>query len=336
MKKDNDGSELRRRAEEQLRKRGVAADMLCSQEELERLVQELSIHQIELEMQNEELQDAMDEIEREHNRYLNLYDFAPVGYLTLARDGTILEANLTIARMLSIERSRLLGVRFGSFLDQRDLSVFNSLVDRVFQIRTQEHCEIMVGNSDTTNHPTKLQRTLQLDAIISDNPHECLLSLTDISQTLQALEALKKKEAQYRRLFEAAQEGIMILDYKSGKIVKANPYIAHLMGFSLEEIVGKKLWEIGFIPNKMLTQMAYLELQAKRFIRYADLPLQHKDGKIIDVEFISYVYNVGDEKAIQCTIRDISLQKQLLEYEKRLFENEAREKRAAGLHTERG
>ena len=135
MKKDFDGSELRRRAEEQFRKRGVAADMLCSQEKLERLVQELSIHQIELEMQNEELQDAMDEIEREHNRYLNLYDFAPVGYLTLARDGTILEANLTIARMLSIERSKLKGRMggFGRFIAHQDLPVFNSMVDRVFQ-----------------------------------------------------------------------------------------------------------------------------------------------------------------------------------------------------------
>ena len=331
MKNDNPhpfgSSELRKQAEERLRKRGIASNMHCSEEEFQRLVQELSIHQIELEMQNETLQDSRDEIEREHNRYINLYDFSPVGYLTLARDGTIREANLTLARMLSVERSHLKGRMggFDRFIAYQDLPVFNSMVERVFQSRTLEHCEIMIGRI-----------FFRLDAIISDNPQEYRLSLTDISDTRQALDALKKKEAQYRRLFEAAQEGIMILDFKSGEIVDANPYIAHLMGFSLEEIVGKKLWEIGFIPNKMLTQMAYLELQAKRFIRYADLPLQHKDGKIIDVEFISYVYNVGDEKAIQCTIRDISLQKQLLEYEKRLFENEAREKRAAGLHTERG
>ena len=129
--------------------------------------------------------------------------------IRLARDGTILEANLTIARMLSIERSRLLGVRFGSFLDQRDLSVFNSLVDRVFQIRTQEHCEIMVGNSDTTNHPTKLQRTLQLDAIISDNPHECLLSLTD-RMNGRKIEYIEPHPGNHRQLPTAILKGAML------------------------------------------------------------------------------------------------------------------------------
>ncbi len=321
MKNDNshplDRSEIRRQAEERLKKRDVTPDFLGSKEELLRMVQELSIHQIELEIQAEELKDSRDEIEREHNRYIDLYDFSPVGYLTLARDGTIRQANLAVARILSLERSRLLGARFGSFIAQRDLTVFNSMVDRVFQSRTQEHCEIMIENNGTTNTPTKLQRTLRLDAIITDNQQECRLSLTDISDIRQALDALKKKEEQYRCLFEAAQEGIMILDYKSGEIVDANPYIAHLMGFSLDEIIGKELWEIGFILDKELAQKAYLELQTKRYIRYSDLPLQHKSGKVIDVEFISYVYNVGEEKAIQCTIRDITQQKQLREYEKR-------------------
>jgi len=322
MKNDKDGSELRRQAEERLKKSRLIHNTPSSAEELQRMVQELSLHQIELEMQNEELQDSRSEIEREHNRYLNLYDFAPVGYLTLARDGTIREANLTIARMLSVERSKLKGRMggFDRFVAHQDLPVFNSMVERVFQSRTLEHCEIMIGRI-----------FFRLDAIISDNPQEYRLSLTDISDTRKALDALKKKEEQYRCLFEAAQEGIMILDYKSGEIVDANPYIAHLMGFSLDEIIGKELWEIGFILDKELAQKAYLELQTKRYIRYSDLPLQHKSGKVIDVEFISYVYNVGEEKAIQCTIRDITQQKQLREYEKRQFQNEEKEKRAAEL-----
>ena len=312
-----DRSELRRRAEERLKKRNVTPDFLHSNEEWQRMVQELSIHQIELEMQNEELQDSRDEIEREHKRYIDLYDFAPVGYLTLARDSTILEANLTISRMLSLERSRLLGAHFRNFIAYRDLTVLNNMVDRVFQNRTQEHCEITIENIGTTNTPAKLQQTLRLDAIISDNLQEYHLTLTDITDIRHALDALKKKEAQYRRLFEAAQEGIMLLDYKSGKIVDANPYIAHLMGFSLDEIAGKELWEIGFILDKELARKAYLEVQTKSFIRYSDLPLRHKSGKVIDVEFMSYVYNVDDEKTIQYAIRDITLQKQSQEYEKR-------------------
>ena len=197
MKKDNNGPELRKQAEERLRKRGIAPGMLSSEEEMQRIVQELSLHQIELEMQNEELQESRNKIESEHNRYINLYDFAPVGYLTLARDGTILEANLTIARMLSIERSKLKGRMggFGRFIAHQDLPVFNSMVERVFQSRTLEHCEIMIENPGPTTTPTKLQRTFRLDAIIGDNPHEFLLSLTDISDTRQVLElVLANKE----------------------------------------------------------------------------------------------------------------------------------------------
>ena len=99
--------------------------------------------------------------------------------------------------MLSVERSKLKGRMggFDRFVAHQDLPVFNSMVERVFQSRTQEHCEIMIENHGPTTTPTKLQRTLRLDAIISDNPHEFLLSLTDISDTRQALElVLANKE----------------------------------------------------------------------------------------------------------------------------------------------
>ena len=321
MKKDDvhplDRSELRRLAEKWLKKRDVTPDFLCSKEEMQHVVQELSIHQIELEMQNEELQASRAEIEREHNRYVNLYDFAPVGYLTLARNGTIVEANLTLARMLSLERSHLKGTRFERLTAHRDRTAFNGMVYRAYQSRKQEHCEVMIENFDTIKKPSSPPNVFHVDAIISDNLQECLLTLTDITDIRQALDALKNKEAQYRRLFEAAQEGILMIDFQTGKIMDANPYIAHFMGFTLNEIVGKELWEIGFILNKALAQQSYLELQTKSYIRYSDLPLQHKSGKVIDVEFIGSVYDVGDKKAIQCTIRDITVQKQLLEDEKR-------------------
>ena len=191
-----DSSELRRRAEERLKASGLVPDSPISTAELRRTLHELSVYQIELEMQNEQLKDSYDEIKKEKRRYTDLYDFAPVAYMTLAPDSTI-------------------------------------------------------------------------------------------------------------------------LDYKTGKIIDANPFIVHLIGFSVDEIVGKELWEIGSILDKELAQNAYLELQSKNYIRYSDLPLRHKSGKVIDVEFLIYVYNIGEEKAIQCNIRDITIQKQLQENEKR-------------------
>ena len=297
--------ELRKRAEEQLKKNNITSDFLYSKKEWQRVVQELSIHQIELEMQKEALQDSMDEIQRDRQRYSALYDFAPVGYLTLAQDSTILEANLAIARMLSVERSRLKGARFGSFIALRDLPAFNSMFKKVFQCRTRHFCEIVIGNID-----------FHLDAIISDNLQECLLTLTDISDTRRAIEALKNKEAQYRRLFEAAQEGILILDYKSGKFIDANPFIFTLLGFAPTEIIGKDFLELGIIIDKEHAQKTHQELQSKNYLHYPDIPLKHKSGKIIDVEFLGYVYEVGHEKTIQCNIRDISDQKKMREYEK--------------------
>ncbi len=316
MEKDNfnsslDPGDLRRRAEERLKKSRLLPDSKTSAAELQRMLHELPVHQIELEMQYEQLQYAYNEIQQEHKRYSDLYDYAPVGYMTLARDGTILDSNHSADKMLSCDRSHLIGARLGSFIAQADLPAFNHMVHKVFQSRTLEHCEVMIESSGGTNKPAPISLTCRLDAIISDNPEECRLTLIDISETRRALEALKNQEAQYRCLFDASQEGILILDYQSGKIVDANPHITQLMGFSLEEVVGKELWENGFIMDKELARKAYLELQTKNYIRYSDLPLQHKSGKIIDVEFLSYVYAIGDEKAIQCNIRDISDQKKL-------------------------
>ena len=130
-----------------------------------------------------------------------------------------------------------------------------------------------------------------------------------------SVKTVASSELRYRRLFESAQDGILILDFKSGKIVDANPFITSLIGYAFNELFGKELWEIGFVIDKESARKAYRELQSKNYIRYEDLPLQHKQGQLIDVEFISNVYDVGGEKVIQCNIRDISSQKKLILYQ---------------------
>ena len=309
MKKDNfnpfDRWALRQRAERQLKKIGLIPDSTASPEELQRLLHEIPVYQIELEMQYEQLQHAYDEIQVLLQRYENLYDFAPVGYLTLTRDSIILDANQTMERVLSCDRSHLIGARFGSFIAQNDLPAFNAMIDKLYKTRSLVYSEITLRNN-----------CYHCDAIISLNRDECHLTLTDISETRHAIDELKKTEAHYKCLFDASQEGILILDYNSGKIVDANPFITQLLGFTLDEILGKKLWEIGVVLDKQLALKAYLELQTKNYICYSDLPLQHKSGKTIEVEFHSYVYNVDDEKMVQCNVRDITLQKQLWDMEK--------------------
>ncbi|MCX6683894.1 MAG: PAS domain S-box protein [Methanoregula sp.] len=118
--------------------------------------------------------------------------------------------------------------------------------------------------------------------------------------------AFHDSELRYRRLFETAQDGILILDAESGAIMDANPFILTLIGYTRDEMLGKKLWEIGFIRDKALAEQAAADLKRTGYIRYEDLPLETKDGRAIDVEFVSNVYDVGNKNIAQCNIRDIT------------------------------
>lgn len=128
----------------------------------------------------------------------------------------------------------------------------------------------------------------------------------NIGKRTRSEEALQDSEARYRRLFEAAQDGILILDAETGLITDVNPFLVKLLGYSHEEFLGKELWEIGLFKDIEASKNAFRELQAKHYVRYRDLPLETKTGLAINVEFVSNVYGVNDKKVIQCNIRDIT------------------------------
>ena len=113
-------------------------------------------------------------------------------------------------------------------------------------------------------------------------------------------------ELRYRRLFETAQDGILILDADSGKIIDVNPFLLDLLDYPFESIIGLQLWEIGLFEDIAANQAAFEKLQTEEYIRYENHPLRTKAGKQIQVEFVSNVYFVGSDKVIQCNIRDIS------------------------------
>jgi len=119
-------------------------------------------------------------------------------------------------------------------------------------------------------------------------------------------EAAAASELRYRRLFETAQDGILILDEPTGQIVDVNPFLIDMLGYSREEYLGKKLWEIGFLKDVAASQAAFEELRTKGYVRYEDLPLETRDGRKAEVEFVSNAYDVGGQRVIQCSIRDIT------------------------------
>src|ERR1022692_3249833 len=144
----------------------------------------------------------------------------------------------------------------------------------------------------------------------------------DLALTLkgEAEEALSASEAKYRRLFETARDGILILDGYSGLITDVNPFLISLLDYPREEFIGKTLWDIGPFKRIQESKAAFRELQDKEYVRYEHLPLETRSGRRVNVEFVSNIYGVNGKRVIQCNIRDISARKlaeaTLREYER--------------------
>jgi PAS domain S-box-containing protein len=126
---------------------------------------------------------------------------------------------------------------------------------------------------------------------------------------LRMEELLRGSEVRYRRLFEAAKDGVLILDAETGMVVDVNPFLMQLLGLSKEAFLGKKIWELGFFKDIVANYDRFKELQEEEYIRYDDKPLKTADGRRIDVEFVSNVYQVNHHSVIQCNIRDITARK---------------------------
>ena len=141
---------------------------------------------------------------------------------------------------------------------------------------------------------------------VDSQPNLILLAIEDITERKQAEATVQSSEVRYRRLFETARDGILILDASTVKIIDSNPYMTELLGYTHDEFLGKELWEIGLFGDEKASQAAYRQLQQNGYIRYDYLPLKTKHGKKAEVEFVSNVYQVDGRHVAQCNIRDIS------------------------------
>src|SRR6266404_4973739 len=213
-------AELRRRAEARLRdqrkgQRSKAGDQKSEAGTL-RTLHELEVHQIELEMQNAELQKARDGLEAALEKYTDLYDFAPVGYFSIDESDVILETNLTGAALLGVERSRLINRRLLLFMAPTSRPIFLAFLKKVFTGSKDQACEALLLKKGGGTFWAAFQA---MSAVCPKGMRKwCRVAFGDITARKQAEEAARTSELSYRRLFEAAKEGILILEADTGRI----------------------------------------------------------------------------------------------------------------------
>jgi PAS domain S-box-containing protein len=205
MKKNQpaDAAELRRRAEERLKRQRPEDGVRRTAVETARLVHELEVHQIELEMQNEELRQIRAKGEALLAQYTDLYDFAPTGYFNLAADGTILAVNLTGARLLGIERAQLLNRRLGVLVSVADRPAFNAFLEKTFEGKGREFCEAALLRAETD------PLFVRIEAVVSEGQRECRAAVLDVTDRHRA-------EAERERLIQELQTALAKVKLLSG------------------------------------------------------------------------------------------------------------------------
>jgi diguanylate cyclase (GGDEF)-like protein/PAS domain S-box-containing protein len=235
--------------------------------------------------------------------YTDLYELAPVGYFTLDSDGVVQAVNLTGERLLGIQRYRLIGTRFEQLVSNATRPAITALMEKITQDRTKGACEVTLLGKDLK------PLYVRIEAVSSTSGLENRLAVLDISERKRSEEALQVSESRYRRLFETAKDGIMIVDALSGEITEVNPFLMELLGYSREELQGKKLWEIETLTSISAKRKDFEALQHREYGRHEDLPLVTRDGRRLAVEVVSNSYHMDQSKVIQYNIRDITVRK---------------------------
>ncbi len=245
-------ADLRQKAEALARERAVRTSedsAALSPGEIQRVLHELRVHQIELEMQNEELRAAQAEIEASRTRYFDLFDLAPMGYCTLSEKGLILEANLTAATLLGVTRSVLVKQPISHFILKEDQDIYYLHRKRLFETGEPQECELRLVKPDGARFWVHLTATA---AQTEDGAPLCRVVLSDITERKRAEEARRQSDERFRIAQDMSPDGFTILrpvrDTQNRVIdftwVYENDSIARLNGTDPQKVVGQRLLEL--------------------------------------------------------------------------------------------
>lgn len=295
---------LRRRAETKLReqvKKHPASDRLIpASADTRRLVHELQVHHIELEMQNDELKHARDEMEAGLEKYSELYDFAPVGYVTLDQQGIICEANLTVASLLGIPRAPLLQRCLGAFVAPADRRFFDVFLQQVFESKDRQECDVRILVKDKSALDVRLRATL------SESKQVCWIAVTDITKHKLAEEATARLAA----IVNSSSDAIIGQDL-DGIITSWNVGAKNIYGYSSEEMVGGSITRL--IPADGHREEAQIMARVRKgeSVQHLEAVRVAKDGRRLNMALtISPIRVAGGEiTGVSKVARDITEQK---------------------------
>jgi two-component system cell cycle sensor histidine kinase/response regulator CckA len=270
---------LRRQAEEKIQTDALPIDAdleTLSADEARHLLHELRVHQIELEMQNEELCRAQAELEASRARYFDLYDLAPVGYCTLSNEGLILEANLTAAALLGLARSALLKQPLTRYILPEDQDIYYFHRKQLFDSGKPQVCELrMVRQDGPDSH-----FWARLEAAVAQGDESgapvCRAVISDITERQQAEEALRQLKEFNESIVQNVSEGIVMTDAQ-GIVTFVNPALAALLGYAPEELLGQP-WRVMVPPDQQAIAQAADERRATGRVDRYELTLRRKDG----------------------------------------------------------
>ena len=325
-------TELRIKAENRLESMLARLEGLAEEDvqDIKNLVHELQVHQIELEMQNEELRKLQNELEISRQKYFDLYNLAPTGYYTFNKDGQILEANLQAAQMLGLERQALLKENIYAFIHNEDCDLFYWHLAKVCETHEHHTCELRMHRKNGA------QLDVYLESVGIENDgkifKKCRTSITDISELKQAEAALRESEEKYRHLFENSNDAIYIMYQNQFQMV--NKKFVEILGLSLAEVNRK---EFDFISLVAPEGQSFIRERLNRFALGEENPPHYdftaltRDGRKIEVEVCETLIKYNGGRAIQAILRDVSERKRLEEQLRQAQKMEAIGKLAGGI-----
>ena len=234
--------------------------------------------------------------------FREMFDQAPIGTALTAIDGSWLKVNQALATLLGFSVEALERRLFMSLSHPDDLARLRAAILALLEGQSDGGLECRLCGCDGHYVPTLVTPWPQAPG----RGQSFLLSVVDLRPIKQAHDALLASETRYRRLFETAMDGILILDADTSTVVDANPFMTELTGFTRDELLGSKIWDIGPFKDRAASKESFAELQKQNYVRYDDLPLRTRDGRVAEVEFVRNVYSVDGARVIQCNIRDIT------------------------------